>query len=75
MYKSILQTDKTSILQTELRYSPWGVGLISAPIKNQAGQTNNDTLLIPDLQKRFEERDLTTNWHHPITILMFFILK
>ena len=55
MYKSILQTDKTdktSILQTELRYSPWGVGLISAPIKNQAGQTNNDTLLIPDLQKR-----------------------
>ena len=48
-------------MQTELRYSPWGVGLISAPIKNQAGQTNNDTLLIPDLQKRFEKRDLTTN--------------
>ena len=58
-------------MQAELKYSPWGVGLISAPIKNQAGQTNNDTLLIPDLQKRFEERDLTTNCIIPLQFEYF----
>ena len=59
------QSDKTSILQTELKYSFCGVRLISAQTKNQVGQTNNNTFLIPVPPKRFEDIDLKNNWHHP----------
>jgi hypothetical protein len=38
-------------LQLEFRYSPWSVGLISAPTKNQVRKTNNNTILIPVPQK------------------------